>query len=84
VANADAKPANESLPARIAAWPAKVKEYFLDLQGEMKRVTWPGWKQVRATTGVVIVAVFAFAAYFALVDQVMSRAIGRVFDTFTK
>jgi preprotein translocase subunit SecE len=87
VANADAKavmPGGEGLPARIAAWPARIKEYFLDLQGEMKRVTWPSWKTVRATTLVVIAADFVFAAYFFVVDLVLGRAITRVFDTFTK
>ena len=39
----------------------------------MRRVTWPTWKQVRATTTVVIVAVFVFAAYFAVVDQRSAR-----------
>lgn len=85
MANAEANAVNgNSLPARISAWPAKVKEYFLDLQGEMKRVTWPSWKQVRATTAVVIAAVFVFAAYFALVDLLMNKSIGRIFDAFTK
>ena len=50
----------------------------------MKRVTWPSWKQVRATTGVVIFAVFAFAAYFAVVDTLVGRGIQKLFDTFTK
>ena len=50
----------------------------------MKRVTWPPWKQVRATTAVVIIAVFAFSAYFALVDAVFVRLIQKIFDTFTK
>ena len=45
----------------------------------MRRVTWPPWKQVRATTGVVMVCVFAFAAYFFVVDLVISRSIGRVY-----
>ena len=40
----------------------------------MKRVTWPPWKQVRATTVVVIVAVFAFAAYFVVVDAIVDAA----------
>jgi preprotein translocase subunit SecE len=87
VANADAKavsPGGEGLPAKIAGWPARVKEYFLDLQGEMKRVTWPAWKQVRATTLVVIAAVFAFAAYFFLVDLLLGRAITRIFNMFTR
>jgi preprotein translocase subunit SecE len=55
-----------------------------ELQLEMRRVTWPSWKQVRATTLVVIAAVFAFAAYFAVVDQVVSRLITRIFDFFTR
>jgi preprotein translocase subunit SecE len=88
VANADAKAMNSdgggSLASRVAAWPIRLKEYFLDLQAEMRRVTWPSWKQVRATTAVVIVAVFAFAGYFLVVDQVLGRAIRKIFDTFTK
>jgi preprotein translocase SecE subunit len=39
---------------------------------------------VRATTAVVIVAVFAFAGYFAVVDAIFGRAIQKLFDTFTK
>ncbi len=67
-----------------AAWPARMKDYFEDLQLEMKRVTWPSWPQVRATTGVVIFAVFAFAAYFAVVDTLVGRGIQKLFDIFTK
>jgi len=67
---------------RIAGWPASIKAYVQELQMEMRRVTWPGWKQVRATTGVVIACVFAFAAYFYVVDLVISRAVNRVFSFF--
>ena len=69
---------------RAAAWPVQVKNYFEELQMEMRRVTWPSWKQVRATTAVVIVAVFAFAAYFAVVDNVVNTLINKLFNTFTK
>ncbi len=69
---------------RVAAWPQKVKEYFEDLKAEMRKVTWPSWPQVRATTAVVLGAVFAFAFYFAVVDMLLGRAIKRVFDTFAK
>jgi preprotein translocase subunit SecE len=74
----------QSIANRAAAWPARTKDYFEELQLEMKRVTWPSWKQVRATTGVVIFAVFAFAAYFAVVDTLVGRLIKKLFDTFTK
>jgi preprotein translocase subunit SecE len=69
---------------RVGQWPAQTKNYFEELQGEMRRVTWPSWKQVRATTIVVIVAVFAFAAYFSVVDTIVNRGITKLFDTFTK
>jgi preprotein translocase subunit SecE len=69
---------------RAGQWPAQTKGYIEELQQEMRRVTWPSWKQVRATTGVVIAAVFIFAAYFAVVDSLVGRLITKLFDTFTK
>ena len=74
----------QSITMKPAAWHVRVKDYVEELQHEMKLVTWPSWKQVRATTGVVIFAVFAFAAYFAVVDFVVGRGIQKLFDTFTK
>ncbi len=73
-----------SATQKAVGWPARMKDYFQELQLEMKRVTWPAWKQVRATTGVVIVAVFAFSAYFWVVDLVVGRTVQKLFDTFTK
>jgi preprotein translocase subunit SecE len=47
-----AQPKNEPRPANVVD---RAKEYVADLQAEMRRVTWPSWKQVRATTTVVVV-----------------------------
>ena len=69
---------------RASSWPARVKSYFEELQMEMRRVTWPSWKQVRATTAVVIVAVFAFAAYFALVDKIVGSAITKLLNALSR
>jgi len=66
---------------RASGWPARTKNYFEELQMEMRRVTWPSWKQVRATTSVVIVAVFMFAAYFFVVDDIVNAAIQKLFAT---
>jgi preprotein translocase subunit SecE len=73
-----------SITQKAAAWPAQVKNYVEELKLEMRRVTWPTWPQVRATTGVVIAAVFGFAAYFALVDFLVGRGVTKLFDAFTK
>ena len=74
----------QSIATKAASWPTRTKDYVEELQLEMKRVTWPNWKQVRSTTGVVIFAVFAFAAYFAVVDTLTGRFIQKLFDIFTK
>ncbi len=73
-----------SLGQKLQQWPASVKNYVQELQMEMRRVTWPSRKQVEATTAIVVVTVFAFAAYFAVVDTVIGRAIGKLFTAFAK
>ena len=65
-------------------WVNGVKDYFGDLKAEMHRVTWPSRKQVQATTAVVIVAVFLFAAYFALVDLILGRTINQIFQALAR
>ena len=69
---------------RVKGWPAATRSYIGELQLEMKRVTWPSKKQVQATTGVVILTVFAFAAYFAVVDLLLTRSVTKFYDVFTK
>jgi preprotein translocase subunit SecE len=58
--------------------------YFEELRAEMRRVTWPSWKQVRSTTVVVIIAVFAFAAYFAVIDSIFASLINKLINAFTR
>lgn len=73
-----------TLAQKAASWPTQFRDYIDELKLEMRRVTWPAWKQVRATTGVVIAAVFVFSAYFFVVDTIVGRAVTKLFDTFTK
>ena len=75
---------SRSLGQKVTAWPTQIKDYVQDLQMEMRRVTWPGWKQVRATTIVVVAAVFGFAAYFFVVDALVGKGITKVFDSLTR
>lgn len=73
------QPANKAM-----GWLASAKEYISDLKAEMRRVTWPGKNQVQATTAVVIAAVFLFAAYFAVVDLLLGRAVNQIFQTLAR
>ncbi|HEY6989719.1 MAG TPA: preprotein translocase subunit SecE [Bryobacteraceae bacterium] len=68
----------------VASWPQRTRSYIDELRTEMKRVTWPNWNSVRATTGVVIAAVFLFAAYFFVVDAIVNAVITRVLHYFTR
>ena len=74
---------NESLE-KIKTWPKAVQDYVNELKLEMRRVSWPNRKQVESTTVVVILTVFAFAAYFELVDTVLSKSVARITQAFTK
>jgi len=67
-----------------APLPQRIRDYFEGLRDEMRLVTWPSWTQVRATTAVVIAAVFVFAIYFAIVDEVVGYAIQQLFNRFSK
>jgi preprotein translocase subunit SecE len=60
------------------------KDYINELKLEMRRVSWPTRKQVESTTAVVIFSVFAFAAYFAVVDKVLSSAVLAIISFFSK
>jgi preprotein translocase subunit SecE len=69
---------------KIKTWPTAVKGYYTELKLEMRRVTWPSRKQVESTTVVVILTVFAFAAYFQVVDQVLASSITKITHVFAR
>ena len=68
----------------VKKWPQATKDYIDELKLEMRRVTWPSRKQVEATTTVVIVAVFAFAAYFKIVDKLIEETVTRTINALSK
>jgi len=83
MANSMAAANDDSFGGRIRSWPERVRSFYSDVRTEMKKVTAPSFKEVRATTGVVIIAVFLFAAYFWAVDLVIGRGIDQLFRYFT-
>ena len=68
----------------IKRWPQNTRDYIAELQLEMKRVTWPTRKQVESTTLVVIICVFAFAAYFKVVDSLINGTIIKLQNSLAK
>jgi len=72
------------MAADVQKWVDGTRDYINDLKLEMKRVTWPNRQQVQSTTAVVIFSVFAFAAYFWVVDGVLGAGIKGVLKFFSK
>lgn len=68
---------------KATSWPQQTKSYIDEVKAEMKRVTWPSWPQVRATTAVVIAATFLLSAYFWVVNTIVSAGIDRIIKYFT-
>ena len=46
----------------------RIAGFFIETRGELRKVIWPGMKQVRNHTGVVITAIILVGAFIALVD----------------
>ena len=67
---------------RLKSWPEKTKTFYNDVRSEMRKVTAPSWKEVRATTTVVVITVFIFALYFAVIDFVIQHGVTALFDYF--
>jgi len=73
----------DSFGGRVLSWPERIKGYYGDVRTEMKRVTSPSFKEVRATTTVVIITVFLFGLYFWGVDTLIGRGIDWVLRTLS-
>jgi len=75
--------AEDNALATIKSWPERLKTFYNDVRTEMKKVTTPSFKEVQSTTVVVIIAVFLFAAFFEVVDLILSHSLDQLFHYFT-
>jgi len=67
---------------RLKSWPEKVRTFYNEVRNEMRKVTWPSWKEVQGTTTVVIITVFIFALYFGIIDYIIQHAVQYMFQLF--
>ena len=68
---------------RLKAQPERLREFLKDVRAEMRKVVTPTRAEVQATTTIVIVTVFIFAAYFWLVDFVVGQGVTQLIHHFT-
>ena len=69
---------------QLKSLPERISSFLKDVRSEMRKVITPSRAEVQATTTVVIVTVFIFAAYFWLVDNIIGRAIEALLHNLTK
>jgi len=68
---------------RLKAQPERLTTFLKDVRAEMRKVVTPTRVEVQSTTTVVIITVFIFAAYFALVDFVVGQGVTQLIHHFT-
>ena len=61
----------QSLSQRAAGWPAQVKDYFQELQIEMKRVTWPSRDEWVSATLITVGLVVTVAIWTSVVSNIV-------------
>ena len=65
-----------------AGWFGRARTFLAQVQNELSRVTWPSWKEVQATTLVVILTSIMFGVYLWGADLVLDRVARLIFTTF--
>ncbi|OGW18672.1 MAG: preprotein translocase subunit SecE [Nitrospinae bacterium RIFCSPLOWO2_12_FULL_47_7] len=56
----------------------KAKEFLLEVNAEIKRITWPSRKEAVGGTIVVIAVVFLVSIYLGLIDSVLAGIVRRI------
>ncbi len=67
---------------RLKAWPERAKAFYNDVRTEMRKVTAPSWKEVQATTAVVVITVFIFGVYFFIIDNIIQKGVTFLYSYF--
>jgi preprotein translocase subunit SecE len=66
----------------VKSWPERIRAFYREVRAEMRKVTWPGWKEVQSTTVVVVITVFLFGVYFAIIDYIIQHGVTYMFNYF--
>ena len=74
--------AGGSFGERVKSWPERIKTFYNDVRSEMRKVTSPTFKEVQATTIVVVITVAIFAIYFWIIDFVIQSGVSQMFKVF--
>jgi preprotein translocase subunit SecE len=60
---------------RIAEWFGRMGKFFREVRAELRKVTWPGRKELVTSALVVIFVVIISTTYIGLIDYAFSRGL---------
>ena len=58
---------------------AERSNYFADVVGELRKVVWPTWDELRRMTGIVLLTVVILAALIGVADLLLSIAVKELY-----
>ena len=69
---------------RLKSQPERLKSFLDDARSEMRKVVTPTRAEVQSNTITVLITVFLFAAFFAVVDFICGQSLTPLIEYFTK
>ena len=63
--------ATEALATPKRNWVVRTVDFLRDVRGEIRKVTWPTWDELKKATGVIIVFVIALGLLIGLMDSIL-------------
>ena len=53
----------------------KLKQFLMDVQFEMKKVSWPNWEELKGSTYVVLSLPLMLTVFLFFVDFILSKVL---------
>jgi preprotein translocase SecE subunit len=63
--------ATEALPGARRSWLGRVLDFLRDVQGEIRKVTWPTWAELKKATTVIVIFVIALGLLIGFMDSIL-------------
>ena len=67
----------------VPAIAARSTQFLRDVRSEMRKITWPGWEDLRKSTIVITIMVIVIGIVIGIMDWIFSKILidlfGRVF-----
>ncbi len=58
---------------------ARIKNWFIDMKAELKRVVWPSFKKIRSNTLIVLIFVLLVGAIIWILDALFAAGMNLIY-----